>query len=49
MHHKDTKDSRKINRQEALDNRAKFKQGWKEAMNGETSPLSELWDDVDGE
>lgn len=34
---------------EALDIRAKFKQGWKEAMHGETSPLSELWDDIDDE
>lgn len=34
---------------EALNIRAKFKQGWKEAMQDETSPLSELWNDIDAE
>ena len=24
-----------------------FRQGWQEAMRGETRPVSELWDDVD--
>ena len=26
-----------------------FRQGWKEAMAGETRPVSELWDDIDAE
>jgi hypothetical protein len=26
-----------------------FRQGWKEAMTGETRPVSELWDGVDAE
>ncbi len=26
-----------------------FKQGWHEAMSGETLPLSELWQDIDAE
>jgi len=26
-----------------------FRQGWKEAMKGETRPVSELWDGVDVE
>jgi hypothetical protein len=26
-----------------------FKQAWREAMNGETLPLSELWTDIDAE
>ena len=26
-----------------------FKQGWKEAMAGETCPVSELWDGIDAE
>lgn len=26
-----------------------FKQGWKEAMVGETRPVSELWDGIDAE
>lgn len=34
---------------EAIDIRAKFKQGWREAIQGDTSPLSELWDEIDGE
>jgi len=25
-----------------------FKQGWKEALRGEVSPISELWDGIDG-
>lgn len=28
---------------------ASFEQGWREAMNGETFPLSALWDDIDAE
>ncbi len=24
-----------------------FRQGWQEALRGETSPVSELWDDLD--
>ncbi len=28
---------------------ASFRQGWKEAMNGETLPIEELWVDVDEE
>ena len=26
-----------------------FRQGWKEAMTGETQPVSELWDGIDAE
>ena len=26
-----------------------FKQGWQEAMRGETRPVSELWDGIDAE
>ena len=26
-----------------------FKQGWIEMMNGETRPISELWDNIDVE
>ena len=26
-----------------------FRQGWKEAMNGETMPINELWTDIDAE
>ena len=26
-----------------------FQQGWKEALSGETLPVSELWEDVDAE
>lgn len=26
-----------------------FRQGWSEAMQGETLPVSELWDDIDTE
>ncbi len=26
-----------------------FRQGWKEAMTGETVPLSELWEGIDAE
>ncbi len=26
-----------------------FRQGWHEAMNGQTLPLSELWQDLDAE
>lgn len=26
---------------------ASFKQGWKEAMGGETKPLEELWDGIE--
>jgi len=26
-----------------------FRQGWKEAMAGETQPVSELWDGIDAE
>ena len=26
-----------------------FRQGWKEAMAGETRPVSELWDGIDAE
>lgn len=28
---------------------ASFRQGWQEAMNGQTRPLSELWEGVDAE
>jgi hypothetical protein len=28
---------------------ANFRQGWHEAMTGNTHPLSELWDDIDDE
>ncbi len=28
---------------------ATFRQGWKEAIDGETYPASELWDDLDVE
>ena len=28
---------------------ASFRQGWQEAMNGQTRPLSELWESVDAE
>ena len=28
---------------------ASFRQGWKEAMAGETRPVSELWEGIDGE
>jgi len=28
---------------------ANFRQGWHEAMTGNTRPLSELWDDIDDE
>ena len=28
---------------------ASFQQGWQEAMNGVTSPLSDLWVDIDAE
>ncbi len=33
----------------ALDVVANFKQGWKEALTGQTHPVSELWDDVNNE
>ncbi|RLG27155.1 hypothetical protein DRN76_00340 [Methanosarcinales archaeon] len=26
-----------------------FRQGWKEALEGETRPASELWDEIDAE
>ena len=26
-----------------------FQQGWKEVLRGETSPISELWDNIDAE
>lgn len=26
-----------------------FRQGWREAQNGETFPISELWDGIDAE
>ena len=26
-----------------------FRQGWREATNGETRPISELWDGIDAE
>ncbi len=26
-----------------------FRQGWKEALEGETRPVSELWDEIDAE
>ncbi|QXD14143.1 hypothetical protein GQ464_011820 [Rhodocaloribacter litoris] len=26
-----------------------FRQGWKEALRGETRPVSELWEDLDAE
>lgn len=26
---------------------ASFRQGWQEALDGETRPVSELWDDLD--
>lgn len=25
-----------------------FRQGWQEALRGETRPVAELWDDIDG-
>ncbi len=28
---------------------ASFRQGWGEAVAGETHPVSELWEDIDGE
>ena len=28
---------------------ASFRQGWKEAMDGQTIPVSELWDGIDAE
>ena len=28
---------------------ASFRQGWKEALTGETRPLSELWEGIDAE
>ncbi len=28
---------------------ASFRQGWKEAMSGETLPVSELWDDIEAQ
>jgi len=28
---------------------ASFRQGWQEAMSGQTSPISELWDGIDAE
>ncbi|MEA1907191.1 MAG: hypothetical protein U9N12_09660 [Euryarchaeota archaeon] len=28
---------------------ASFRQGWKEAISGETRPISELWDGIDAE
>ncbi|NOZ06725.1 MAG: hypothetical protein GXP41_10320 [Chloroflexi bacterium] len=28
---------------------ASFQQGWKEAMKGETRPVSELWEGIDAE
>jgi hypothetical protein len=28
---------------------ASFRQGWQEAMTGQTHPLSELWEGVDAE
>ena len=28
---------------------ASFRQGWKEALAGETSPVSELWEGIDAE
>lgn len=28
---------------------AGFRQGWKEALAGETRPVSELWEDIDAE
>lgn len=32
-----------------LDVKANFKQGWKEVIEGDTYPVSELWDDIDAE
>lgn len=28
---------------------ASFRQGWQEAMTGQTHPISELWEDIDAE
>lgn len=33
----------------ALDVKANFKQGWQDVIDGETYPLSELWDDIDAD
>jgi len=33
----------------ALDAVASFRQGWKDAMTGQTYPVSELWDDIDAD
>lgn len=28
---------------------ASFRQGWEEALTGQTQPISKLWDDIDAE